>query len=113
VLAAVGIYGVMSYLVVQRTHEIGIRIALGAGSSDVLALVLRRGAALALAGIVLGIGGALAATRVLATMLFEVKTGDPATYLTIASVLAVIALLACYIPARRAGSVDPSTALRS
>jgi len=112
-LAAVGIYGVMSYLVTQRTHEIGIRIALGARSADVLSLVVRRSAALALAGIATGVAGALASTRVLTTLLYEVKPGDPATYLTIAAVLAVVALLASVIPARRASAVDPSSALRS
>jgi len=113
VLAAVGIYGVMSYLVTQRTREIGIRIALGAGSADVLSLVVRRGATLALAGIAIGVAGALASTRVLATLLYEVKPGDPSTYITIAAVLAAVALLASYIPARRASSVDPSSALRA
>jgi putative ABC transport system permease protein len=113
VLAAVGIYGVMSYLVTQRTHEIGIRIALGARPADVLTLVVRRGAALALAGISIGVAGALVSTRVLATLLYEVKPGDPGTYATIAVVLAATALLASYIPARRASSVDPSSALRS
>jgi putative ABC transport system permease protein len=113
VLAAVGIYGVMSYLVTQRTREIGIRIALGAGSANVLALVVRRGAFLALAGIAIGAAGALVSTRVLSTMLYEVKPGDPATYVTIAAVLAAVALVASYIPARRASSVDPSSALRA
>jgi putative ABC transport system permease protein len=112
-LAAVGIYGVMSYLVTQRTREIGIRIALGARSEDVLWLVTRRGVALALAGIAFGIAGALASTRVLATLLYEVKPGDPATYIVIPVGLAVVALLASYIPARRATRVDPSLALRA
>jgi putative ABC transport system permease protein len=112
-LAAVGIYGVMSYLVTQRTREIGIRIALGAGSSNVLGLVARRGAALALTGIAIGVAGALASTRVLATMLYEVKFDDSQTYFEVAIVLAAVALLASYIPARRAVSVDPSVALRA
>jgi putative ABC transport system permease protein len=112
-LAAVGIYGVMAYLVTQRTREIGIRIALGAGSADVLGLMLRRGAALALAGIAIGLAGAFAVTRVLATMLYEVKPADPPTYGAIAAVLAVVALAATYIPARRATGVDAATTLRA
>jgi len=112
-LAAVGIYGVMSYLVTRRTREIGIRMALGARQRDVLKLVVRRGAGLALAGIALGVAGALAATRVLATLLYEVKPDDPQVYVAIAVVLAAVALAASYIPARRAAWVDPSSALRS
>jgi len=113
ILAAVGIYGVMSYLVAQRTREIGIRMALGAHSRDVLRLVVGRGALLAGAGIAIGLAGALAATRVLRTLLFEVKPEDPGTYVSIGILLAVIAMLACYIPARRAALVDPSSALRT
>jgi putative ABC transport system permease protein len=112
-LSAVGIYGVMSYLVTQRTREIGIRMALGARRRDVLSLVLGRGIALAAAGIALGVSGALAATRVLETMLDEVKPGDLETYLVIAGVLLGVALAASYIPARRAAWVDPSSALRA
>jgi predicted permease len=112
-LSAVGIYGVMSYVVTQRTREIGIRMALGARQADVLGLVLRRGAALAAAGIAIGIGGGLAATRVLATMLYEVRPDDGATYVVIAGVLLVVALAASYLPARRASWVDPSSALRA
>jgi putative ABC transport system permease protein len=112
-LAAVGIYGVMAYLVTQRTREIGIRVALGAGRRDVLGLVLRRGAGLALAGIGIGLAGALAATRVLTTMLYEVKPADTATYAVIAAVLALVAVVATYIPARRATTVDAATALRT
>ncbi len=112
-LAAIGVYGVMSYLVTQRTREIGIRIALGAASADVLALVVRRGAALALAGIGIGVAAALAATRVLATLLYEVKPGDTATYVEIAATLMAVVLVASYIPARRASAVDPSLALRA
>jgi len=113
ILAAVGIYGVMSYLVTQRTREVGIRMALGARSADVLLLVVRRGAALTLAGIVIGVAGALAVTRVLSTLLYEVKPGDPATYVVISLVLASVALMASYIPARRASWVEPSRALRA
>jgi putative ABC transport system permease protein len=112
-LSAVGIYGVMSYVVTQRTREIGIRMALGARQGDVLWLVLGRGIALAAVGTVGGVGGALAATRVLETMLYEVKPGDPETYLSIAGVLLVVALAASYIPARRAAWVEPSSALRA
>ena len=112
-LSAVGIYGVMSYLVTQRTREIGIRMALGARQGDVLSLVLARGIALAAAGIAFGVGGALVGTRVLETMLYEVKPGDLETYFTIAVLLLFVALMAAYIPARRAASVDPSSALRA
>jgi ABC-type antimicrobial peptide transport system permease subunit len=103
----------MSYVVTQRTREIGIRMALGARQCDVLSLVLGRGIVLAAAGIALGVGGAIAGTRVLETMLYEVKPGDLATYLTIAVVLLGVAAAASYIPARRAAWVDPSSALRS
>jgi putative ABC transport system permease protein len=112
-LSAVGIYGVMSYLVTQRTREIGIRMALGARRGDVLSLVLGRGITLAAAGVALGVGGAIASTRVLETMLYEVKPGDLETYLVIAGVLLGVALAASYIPARRAAWVDPSSALRA
>ena len=113
ILSAVGIYGVMAYVVTQRTREIGIRIALGARPADVLGLVVRRGGGLALAGIVVGIGGALAATRVLATLLYQVRPSDAATYAGIGCGLLAVALIASYIPARRAAAVDPSSALRA
>jgi len=112
ILAAVGIYGVLAYAVTQRTHEIGIRMALGAESADVLRMVLRRTVMLAGAGIVLGAAGALAVTRVLAKFLFEVKPTDPATFIAVAALLAGIALMAGAIPARRAATVDPMVALR-
>ena len=112
-LSALGIYGVMSYLVSQRTREIGIRMALGARRSDVLSLVLGRGLILAAAGVVIGIFAAVAASRVLETMLYEVKPGDLPTYLCIAGGLLAVALLASYLPARRAAWIDPSCALRS
>jgi putative ABC transport system permease protein len=112
-LSAVGIYGVMSYVVTERTREIGIRMALGAKRSDVLGLVLGRGAALAAAGIAIGMGGAMALTRVIETMLYEVKPGDLETYVAIGGVLLAVALAASYIPARRATWVDPSSALRA
>jgi putative ABC transport system permease protein len=113
ILSAVGIYGVMAYVVTQRTREIGIRIALGARPADVLGLVVRRGGGLALAGIVVGIGGALAATRVLNTLLYQVRPSDATTYAGIGCGLLAVALLASYLPARRAAAVDPSSALRA
>jgi len=112
VLAAVGIYGAMAYAVNQRTHEIGIRTALGAQRGDVLRLVMKDGANIALFGIASGIAGALALTRLMASLLFEVKPTDPATFADVAILLALVALAACYIPARRAMRVDPIVALR-
>ena len=112
ILAAVGIYGAMAYAVNQRTHEIGIRTALGAQRRDVLRLVMRDGAKIALFGIASGIAGALALTHLMASLLFEVKPTDPATFAGVAILLALVALAACYIPARRAMRVDPMVALR-
>jgi putative ABC transport system permease protein len=111
-LAAVGVYGAMAYAANQRTHEIGIRTALGAQRGDVLRLVMRDGAKIALFGIVSGIAGALALTRLMASLLFEVKPTDPATFAGVAILLALVAFAACYIPARRAMRVDPMVALR-
>ena len=112
ILASVGIYGVVSYSVAQRTREIGIRVALGAKQRDVLRLVLAEGLWLTMLGVVFGLAGAFAATRVLTSLLFEVKPTDPVTFIGLSFLLAAVALLACYIPARRATKVDPLVALR-
>ncbi len=112
ILASVGIYGIVSYSVAQRTREIGIRMALGAKQSDVLRLVLAEGFRLAILGVVLGLAGAFAATRVLTNLLFQVKPTDPMTFIGLSLLLALVALLASYIPARRATKVDPLVALR-
>jgi putative ABC transport system permease protein len=111
-LAAVGIFGVMSYSVTLRTREIGIRLALGAQPGQVLQLVLKQGLLLTSVGIALGLVGALALTRVLSGLLFGVGATDPATFATIVSLLSVVSIIACYLPARRALKVDPVIALR-
>ena len=112
ILAGVGIYGVVAYTASQSTHEIGIRMALGGQRRDVLRLIMAEAAKLTAAGIVIGIIGALALTRLMAGLLFGVKPGDPAILAAVASLLALVALAACYIPARRATQVDPMVALR-
>src|SRR6185436_18461953 len=112
VLTIVGLYGVMSYSVAQRTNEIGIRLALGAQSRDVLLMVVKHGSKLILIGLAIGLGLAFAFTRWIESLLFGVKTKDPFTFAAVAVVLALVALLACYVPALRATKVDPIDALR-
>jgi putative ABC transport system permease protein len=112
ILSGVGIYGVISYTVAQRTHELGVRMALGAQTAGVLKLVIGHGIKLALAGALLGLGGALALTRLVKTLLFGVSATDPLTFAAVATLLMLVAMLACWIPARRATRVDPLVALR-
>jgi ABC-type antimicrobial peptide transport system permease subunit len=108
----IGVYGVMSYSVTQRSQELGIRMALGARASDVLLLVLKQGMVLAASGAALGVALALLLGRVVGTLLFGVSGRDPLTLAGVSAVLTLVALLACYIPARRAARVDPLVALR-
>src|SRR3712207_4492382 len=112
VLSIVGIYGVISYSVTQRMRELGVRLALGAQRRDIMAMILRDGTALAAAGIVVGLGAAYWLTRYLQSLLYGVRTADPMTYAAVAFTLAAVAVLASYVPARRATRVDPLVALR-
>jgi ABC-type antimicrobial peptide transport system permease subunit len=111
-LAAVGLYGVVSFVVAQRTRELGVRIALGAQTKDVLGLVLRQGMRLVVVGLVVGAIAAVLATRLFASLMFGVSTLDPVVYIGMAAALVVVALLATYLPALRATRVDPVEALR-
>jgi ABC-type antimicrobial peptide transport system permease subunit len=112
ILSSVGIYGVISYLVGQRTHEIGVRIALGARRWDVLNLILSQGAKLTLLGIVIGVAASLGLTKLMTRMLYGVSASDPLTFISVVILLSLVALAACFIPTRRAMRVDPMVALR-
>jgi putative ABC transport system permease protein len=112
VIAAVGVYATLNYLVTQRTHEIGVRMALGANRGDLLCSIVGRGLAVILTGLIFGLAGAWAFTRVLESLLFRVRPNDRATFAAAALLLAAVGLLACYVPARRATKIDPMEALR-
>jgi putative ABC transport system permease protein len=111
-LAAIGIYGVLAYFVTQHTNEIGVRLALGATPRNILMMVVRKGMGLTMLGVGIGLAAAFALTRLMSSLLFEVKAADPLTFVLVPALLVVAALLACSIPARRAMKVDPLVALR-
>jgi putative ABC transport system permease protein len=111
-LAAIGIYGVMAYSVAQRTQEIGVRVALGATTRNVLSMVVGEGLKMTVFGLAVGLTGAVLLTRVMASLLFEVSATDPLTFVMVGISLTVVGLLACFVPARRAAKVDPMVALR-
>ena len=113
VLAAVGLYGILAYSVQQRTREIGVRVALGAGRREIFRLIVGNGMALALVGVILGVPAALGATKLMSGALMGVTTTDPLTYVAVVAILAASAFLASYLPARRATRVDPLVALRT
>jgi len=113
VLAAVGLYGVISYSVAQRTRELGIRIALGAQRSDVLRLILRQGMAVVAAGVIFGVAASLGLTRLIASLLYGISANDPITFFLLSAALVLVAFIACWLPARRAARVDPVIALRA
>ena len=111
-LTIVGLYGVLSFAVTERTHEIGVRMALGADTADVLKLILKQGMGLTLIGVVLGLAGAYALAQITESLLFGVKATDPLTFITVSLILIGVALVACLVPARRAAKTDPMIALR-
>jgi putative ABC transport system permease protein len=113
VLAGIGLYGVLAFVVTQRTREIGVRVALGAARSEVLGLILKQGMTLVAIGLVLGLAGSLAASRILRSLLFETDVYDPATFVVVPVLLVVVSFAACYLPARRAAIVDPMVTLRA
>jgi ABC-type antimicrobial peptide transport system permease subunit len=113
ILGTVGLYGVLSYVVAERTREIGVRMALGATSAAVRRMVVRQGAKVVLVGAIVGVAVALASTRLLGTLLYDVETGDPAVFATMSLMLIGVGMLASYLPARRASNVDPIESLRS
>jgi ABC-type antimicrobial peptide transport system permease subunit len=112
-LAVVGIYGVMSYTATQRTHEIGVRIALGALHRDIVRLLLKEGIALALAGLAIGLGGAFALTRILSSLLYEIDAKDPFTFAAVSLLLVFVTASACFVPALRASQVNPMEVIRN